>query len=103
MMLCGVTQQHSAGVCSLAGPPVQLSSERQSPPDERPLGAPQNVAPPDQSLLLLLRQVEAALQGSRGLSVLHCGGPVRLLRLTEAAVHRSRWYSKCLSLGQKGP
>ena len=48
-----------------AGPPMQLGSERQSPPDEWALSAPQNVAPTDQSLLLLLRQIEAALQGNR--------------------------------------
>ena len=69
------------------GPPVQLGSERQSPPDEWALCAPQNVAPPDESLLLLVCQVEAALQGSHRVSLLQCGAAVRPLRLVEAALH----------------
>ncbi len=79
MMLNG--QSLTAAQCrgqQPSGPPVQLGSERQPPPDERALGAPQDVAPSDQSLLLLLRQIEAALQdifflNVKGLSVLQCG------------------------------
>ena len=59
-----------------AGPPVQLGSERQSPPDEWALSAPQDVAPMDQSLLLLLRQIKAALQGNRGASQCNSAAPL---------------------------
>ena len=85
-----------------AGPPVQLGSERQSPPDEWALSAPQNVAPTDQSLLLLLLQIEAALQGNRGALSGAVRDPCQASATDGGSLHSSQWYSLCLCQGCSG-